>query len=135
MGCHTLGRMEHQPHCRLTQGYFEERDCWLDCRGEDCLWISEKANVGWEVKLITLSHDISNPPSYGGLTQRRITIDDHAFIFFGAILYNCHIGEGAIVAAGSVVNGMKVEPYTMVAGNPAKVVRKYNFETKKWEKV
>ena len=39
------------------------------------------------------------------------------------ILPGVHIGDGAIVGANSVV-GSDVEPYTIVAGNPAKVIRK-----------
>ena len=34
-----------------------------------------------------------------------------------------HIGDGAIIGANSVV-GSDVEPYTIVVGNPAKVLRK-----------
>ena len=39
------------------------------------------------------------------------------------ILPGVHIGDGAIIGAGSVV-GRDVEPYTIVVGNPAKVLRK-----------
>ncbi len=39
------------------------------------------------------------------------------------ILPGTHIGDGAIVGLNSVV-GSDVEPYTIVAGNPAKVIRK-----------
>ena len=39
------------------------------------------------------------------------------------ILPGVHIGDGTIIGANSVV-GSDVEPYTIVAGNPAKVVRK-----------
>ena len=39
------------------------------------------------------------------------------------ILPGVHIGDGAIIGANSVV-GSDVEPYTVVAGNPAKPVRK-----------
>lgn len=34
------------------------------------------------------------------------------------------IGEGAIVAAGNVVT-INIEPYTIVAGNPARLVRRH----------
>ena len=34
-----------------------------------------------------------------------------------------HIGDGAIIGASSVV-GSDVEPYTIVAGNPAQFIRK-----------
>ena len=39
------------------------------------------------------------------------------------ILPGVHIGDGAIIGANSVV-GKDVEPYTVVAGNPAKAIRK-----------
>jgi len=39
------------------------------------------------------------------------------------ILPGVHIGDGAIIGANSVI-GSNVEPYTIVAGNPAKPVRK-----------
>lgn len=39
------------------------------------------------------------------------------------ILPGVHVGDGAIIGAGSVV-GRDVEPYTIVAGNPARPVRK-----------
>ncbi|MBQ2594775.1 MAG: chloramphenicol acetyltransferase, partial [Candidatus Riflebacteria bacterium] len=34
-----------------------------------------------------------------------------------------HIGDGAIIGANTVV-GCNVEPYTIVVGNPAKILRK-----------
>ncbi len=37
------------------------------------------------------------------------------------ILPGCHIGEGAVIGAGSVVTG-EVPPYTIVAGTPAKII-------------
>ena len=39
------------------------------------------------------------------------------------ILPGVHIGDGAIIGAESVV-GSNIEPYTVVAGNPAKIIRK-----------
>lgn len=45
------------------------------------------------------------------------------------ILSGVTIGDGAIIAAGSVVS-KDVDPYTMVAGNPA-VIKKFRFTTNK----
>ena len=39
------------------------------------------------------------------------------------ILPGVHIGDGAIIGANSVV-GSDVKPYTIIAGNPAKILRK-----------
>ncbi len=54
---------------------------------------------------------------------RNVVIEDKAWIGFNAILLKgIKIGEGAIVAAGSVVS-KDVPAYTIVAGNPATIVR------------
>ena len=51
-----------------------------------------------------------------------IVVDDDVWIGHGAIILSgVKIGKGSIVAAGSVVT-KNVEPYTIVAGNPAKFV-------------
>lgn len=39
------------------------------------------------------------------------------------ILPGVHVGDGAIIGLGSIVS-RDVEPYTIVAGNPAKPIRK-----------
>lgn len=49
------------------------------------------------------------------------------------ILQGVTIGDGAVVGAGSVVT-KDVEPYTIVAGNPAKVIRK-RFDDETVEKL
>jgi galactoside O-acetyltransferase len=52
-----------------------------------------------------------------------VRIENRAWIGFNAIiLKGITIGEGAIVGAGAVVT-KDVPPYTVVAGNPARVVR------------
>lgn len=38
------------------------------------------------------------------------------------VLAGSHIGRGAIIAAGSIVRGVKIPPYAIVAGNPCKVI-------------
>lgn len=54
----------------------------------------------------------------------KIVIENDVWIGYGAIIVSgVKIGRGAIVAAGSVVL-KDVEPYTIVAGNPARKVSK-----------
>jgi acetyltransferase-like isoleucine patch superfamily enzyme len=57
------------------------------------------------------------------LKEKEIIIKDDVWIGFNSIiLKGVTIGEGAIVGAGSVVT-KDVEPYTIVAGNPAKFIK------------
>ena len=53
-----------------------------------------------------------------------IVIGNDVWIGYGAtIMPGVHIGDGAIVATGSVVTS-NVEPYAIVGGNPARQIRK-----------
>ncbi|HUU39366.1 MAG TPA: acyltransferase [Desulfatiglandales bacterium] len=54
--------------------------------------------------------------------MKRICIGDDVWVGTNTTVMN-DVGDGAIVGAGSVVT-KKVEPYSVVAGNPAKVIRK-----------
>lgn len=53
---------------------------------------------------------------------RPIVIGDNAWIGTGALLLRASVGENSIVAAGAVVT-KDVPPNTLVAGNPARVIR------------
>lgn len=58
------------------------------------------------------------------LAKGDTIIDDGVWIGMRAIIMpGVHIGEGAVIAANSVVN-KDVEPYTIVGGNPAKPIKK-----------
>ncbi len=60
------------------------------------------------------------------VVNKKIEIQDKAWIGFNVIiLKGVTIGEGAIVAAGSVVT-KNVDPFTLVAGNPAVFIKKLN---------
>ena len=70
----------------------------------------------------------------------KVIIEDWAYIGANSIILpGVTIGEGALVAAGSVVT-KSVPPYTLVAGNPARIIcnideyiernKKYNCNTK-----
>jgi acetyltransferase-like isoleucine patch superfamily enzyme len=63
------------------------------------------------------------PMNYGNVLSAEVVIEDDVWI--GAkstITKGVRIGRGAVVAAGSVVT-RNVEPFTLVAGNPARVIR------------
>ncbi|KKL60745.1 hypothetical protein LCGC14_2202230, partial [marine sediment metagenome] len=51
-----------------------------------------------------------------------------------SIMPGVKIGQGAIIGAGSVVT-KDVDKNTIVVGAPAKIVKKYCFNTKRWIKV
>jgi len=81
-------------------------------------------SIGPEASILTLGHDPQSPnfADRGG----EVVIGDRAWICFRAIILpGVSIGEGAVVAAGAIVS-RHVEPYTIVAGSPAKPVGERN---------
>lgn len=69
--------------------------------------------------ILTSGHPREDP----GLLSSPIVIGDDAWISYGAsVLRGVAIGEGAIVGAASVVTH-DVPPWTVVVGNPARVVK------------
>ncbi len=76
---------------------------------------------GHAVELYTSDHDPDDP----GFSRRDAPIEIHDRAWLGSravILKGVTIGEGAVVAAGSVVT-RNVQPFTIVGGNPARVIR------------
>lgn len=83
--------------------------------------LGERAIVSQDGFLCTASHDHRDPAF--PLTHAPITLERHAWVAARAIvLPGITIGEGAVVGAGSVVT-RDVAAGTVVAGNPARVVR------------
>lgn len=69
-----------------------------------------------------------------GISKGDILIDDDVWIGYGSIILSgVHIGQGAVVAAGSVIT-KDVPPYSIVGGSPAKVI-KYRYSEKTREKL
>jgi len=50
-----------------------------------------------------------------------------------SVIGNVKIGHGSIVGANTLVT-KDIPPFSMVVGNPAKVIKTFNFESNKWEK-
>jgi maltose O-acetyltransferase len=94
------------------------RGVTLDGRGPLC--VGERVNISAEAVLLTAEHD-PHSPSFAGRTRSTL-VGDRAWIASRAVvLPGADVGEGALVAAGAVVHGA-VDRWTMVAGNPARMI-------------
>lgn len=99
-------------------------------------WSDAEINIG---KYCSISYDVNFVIDDGGHTYNTITsypfksnkisenrgieIGNDVWVGLGStILYGVKIGDGATIAAGSVVT-KDVEPYTVVGGVPAKIIK------------
>jgi acetyltransferase-like isoleucine patch superfamily enzyme len=112
---------------------------------ETRIWSAEKITIGSHVLIShqvtivdTNSHEIDHLSRAGSFKKlvtegqprvkpdiltAPVIIEDHVWINFNvSILKGVRIGKGAIIAAGSVVT-KDVAPFTMVGGNPARLIK------------
>jgi acetyltransferase-like isoleucine patch superfamily enzyme len=91
---------------------------YLDFSGD--LIINDNCLISEETKIYTHSHGYdprSTPIPQPSIIGRDVWIGSRAMLMAGV-----NIGDGAIIAAGSVVT-KDVPAYSIVAGNPAKVIK------------
>lgn len=94
--------------------------CYLDARAG--IRIEADVSISREVCVLTAEHDLESPDF--GASLAPVHFGERSWIGTRAlVLPGVRIGEGAVVGAGAVVTG-DVEPYSVVAGIPAKVLRK-----------
>lgn len=109
-------------------------NCWIACNGSIGDGVLMSSHVG-----IVGKHD-HDPSAKGVLiseapwiyeaaandrdARHSITIESDVWIGFGAkLMSGIVVGRGSIVGAGAVVT-RDVEPYSIVAGNPARKIRR-----------
>ena len=127
-GMKHCGHVAVYPTAKVWAPWNVEMGSWVAIDDEVNLYSADKITIGTKVAIsreafiCTASHDITRPNR--PLITAPITICDGVWIGARAIILpGVTIGEGAVVAAGAVVT-KDVEPFTVVAGNPAKFIKK-----------
>ena len=109
----------------IADGSFIQAFCVL--LAGDFITIGCNVLIGPHTVIVSADHRFDRrdiPITQQGLTCEWIVIQDDVWI--GAhctILKGTKIGQGSVIGAGSVVTG-RVDPYSIMAGNPAKLIGK-----------
>jgi len=70
-----------------------------------------------------------------GEETRQVVIGENVWLGSNvAVLLGVKIGNNSVIGAGSIVVD-DIPPYSVAVGNPAKVIKRYNFDTKLWDRV
>lgn len=114
---YTTGGLE----ITVGRNVFVNQNCtFYDLGG---LEIGDDVMIGPNVSIITSGHPLEPSRRRDGVIATPIVIERNVWIAAGAIIIGgVTVGENSVVAAGSVVT-RDVPPNTLVAGNPARVVR------------
>ena len=75
------------------------------------------------------------PPIQREYKTSPVVIGDNTWIGEGVIIMpGVTIGKGCIIGAHSIVN-KSIPDYTLAVGSPAKVVKEFNFDLNRWQRV
>lgn len=109
----TIGR-----YCAFYPSFFQKTST---------IRIQDNVRIGPSVTFLAAGHDhrFMHLPDTGGsiLIEKNVWIGANV-----TILSDISIGEGAVIAAGSLVN-IDIQPYTVVAGVPARNVKQREILT------
>lgn len=101
-------------------------------RGQGGVVIGDRVYTAPLVQILAVNHvydDPTRPFIEQGITAKGIAIEDDVWVGAGAIITDgVRVGKGAVIGAGAVVI-QDVSAHTVVAGVPAKVVKKVGQNT------
>jgi acetyltransferase-like isoleucine patch superfamily enzyme len=125
---------QHAPRLRIGDGTVIGHSIWFSCVGE--ITVGERVLIGHGVLIADSFHEYADPARPILLQPmaepRRVIVGSGAIVGPGAaILSGSTIGENAYVVPNAVVVG-DVPPRSVVAGNPARVIRRWDASTERW---
>jgi acetyltransferase-like isoleucine patch superfamily enzyme len=113
-----------------------EQNLHLTCA--ESVFIGSYSSIGANVTITDINHshaDISLTLDRQPITVTPVYIGENCNIFNNSvILPGTILGKSCIVGANSVVPGKSYPDYCLIAGAPAKIIKRYNFDTQAWVK-
>jgi len=127
--CHGEGKLIIHDNVSIGQGFH------VICGAE--LHIGEGCLISGNVFITDTDHSYSDtlrPVFDQPCIINRTNIAENCFIGIGArIQAGTSLGRGCVVGANAVVRGIFPE-HSVIAGAPARIVKRYNSESGQWER-
>lgn len=99
--------------------------------------LGDKVGLGQHVFISGFNHgyeDGERDSNEQPLIKKEIIIEDESHIGANAVIVaGVHIGKRCQIGAGSVVT-KNIPDYSVAVGNPAKIIKRYNFQNRTWER-
>lgn len=135
-GVFSYEGVSFRPRIVFGDGVSIQQNLHLTCAG--CIEIGSQTAIAANVTITDIDHpytDVELPVERQLIVVTPVKIGADSKIYNNAvILPGTEIGKHCVVGANSVVKGVFPD-FCILAGVPARIVKRYNFSSEKWEKV
>lgn len=134
-GIEQYNNTTFRPHIEIGDNVSFQQNLHLTCAKQ--VVIDNNTAIAANVTITDIHHpyeDINVPIEQQDILVKEVTIGGDCKIYNNAvILPGVHIGKHVTIGANSVVT-KDIPDYSVAAGIPAKVIKKYDFKQYKWIK-
>ena len=135
-GVSKYGKLNFMPVIEIHDGVSIEQNLHLTCA--ESIIISKNTAIAANVTISDIIHqyqDVKVPPELHEIKVKKVYIGEDCKIYNNAvILPGVSLGKHCIVGANSVVTANIYQDYSIIAGIPAKIIKRYSFTEKEWLK-
>lgn len=127
--------LDRTPKFILGSGSYINRFCQIVITGK--VIIGRNVTIADNVYIADTTHGYKNIDKAVSAHALEyvgdVEIGDGSWIGRSVSIMGCKIGKGCVIGAGSFVK-KDIPDYCVVVGSPARIVKRYNFDSGQWEK-
>lgn len=124
---------QYKPQLKIGNNVNIEQNLYMTCA--ELIEICDNTTISSNVLITDINHSykrLNVSPLLQELETRRVRIGSYTLIGAGAkIMPGVSIGQNVVVGANAVVT-KSIPDYSIAAGVPAKVIKRYDFEKNAW---
>lgn len=135
-GVESYNKVSFNPSIIFEDNVSVQQNLHLTCANQ--IVIGKNTAIAANVSITDIHHpyeDINTPIEQQNIITKPVVIGPDCKIYNNAvILPGVHVGKHCTIGANAVVT-KDIPDYCVAVGAPARVVKRYNERTQKWEKI
>lgn len=135
-GIYHYNKYEYNPQIIIGKDVSIQQNLHLTSANR--IEIGNNTAIAANVTITDIHHpyeDVDKPIELQDIIVKEVTIGSDCKIYNNVIILpGVHIGKHTTIGANSVVT-IDIPDFSVAVGSPARIIKKYDFDEKKWKKV